>query len=684
LQIHISLAGSGNWKRQHGDMPDPVNDQERNATAPIAPSAIVLLLFYIVVTVAGHSDVDLVRPDTQVSLEAAAQKVNLPSGWIFTPFLGLKLSILWFYTFAPILVLALHFELLRLRMTGERWGSALRAAGNLLAPLALFLMLWKFAPYANSRPSDPSGFQAAALLSFGHAVALIADAAMLNYASLEASTRFPTGLPAHIAAERRSGLAFTAIKQVGMLGAAALAVGTAVKTIAQFGPLTAGSMQGFLGLSDITLVAATVVILALLTEFSATLLRYARAAVGSMPRFGQTSLHREVAPMPIVLSLLVLLLVSVALPDLGRALNLAGAKLTAAEPSDILMAATMMANSPHEEIANSGPDSIMKAAGSDQPNPGTSYNAERSAQRAASDGREKKITEAFQHRLDSAHTAAWTYFGRGFDYSNWRFIGASFDGATMPLVHLDNADLSDATFIRTQLLGASMVGARLSRTVLNEANLSVSDLSCVNALQCSFRAQTRLAQAQRGNSTAVKPSAIAQIAPSSGDPCDANKKLDGPSLNGAILTDAMLVEADLSNSRLENAILDVKDAKSAKFVNSDMKGAILKHPEGRVGPEVFAHADFSHACLCGADLRGVDLSGATLNGASLRSAELTDAILPQDLHDIDFDGANIKGTTFSKDQTGGSNLRNAILSHVVQVQRDPGFKPICPLASGSP
>src|SRR5262245_18373359 len=100
---------------------------------PLEASAIVLILFYIVVTVAGHADTDLIRPDTQVSLQAASEKVNLPSGWVLTPFLGLKLPIFWFYALAPLIVLVLHVEVVRIPSSpGEAWNKALRIFGNLL------------------------------------------------------------------------------------------------------------------------------------------------------------------------------------------------------------------------------------------------------------------------------------------------------------------------------------------------------------------------------------------------------------------------------------------------------------------------------------------------------------------------------------------------------------------------
>jgi hypothetical protein len=67
---------------------DGAEQPKDKASPPLAASAIVLLLFYMIVTVTGHTDTDLIRPDTQVSLQAASEKVNLPSGWVLSPFLA--------------------------------------------------------------------------------------------------------------------------------------------------------------------------------------------------------------------------------------------------------------------------------------------------------------------------------------------------------------------------------------------------------------------------------------------------------------------------------------------------------------------------------------------------------------------------------------------------------------------
>jgi uncharacterized protein YjbI with pentapeptide repeats len=490
-------------------MPAQEDAQKSNAAASLAPSAIVLLLFYIVITVAGHADSDLVRPDTQVSLEAASQKVSLPSGWIFTPFLGLKLSIPWFYAFAPILVLALHFELLTPRSSARQpWGLALRWAGNILAPLALFLLLWKFAPYGRSRPPDISDIQGAMLLSYAHAGALIVDAALLMYAHLEPSALYDATIANRSTALRRIGLAVLAVRASGLLAVSALAFMTFVKVAAERAGIPEGFFQKYLGVSDTTLVGGTVILLALVMAPVLVFAHRLHRRPSGLPRFGRTATAREVILMPVYLCLLVVLFVSVALPDLGRALDLAGAKLVATEPADAITAAMI--------TSTRGPE--------------------------------------------SARMKAWEYFGRGLDYRGWRFVGASFDGAIMPKVRLDRADLSDASFIRADLTNASLVGAKLARTMLVEADLRAADLSCINTRSCSLLAQQAAPPAQ----TQTRTTPVAKACSGS---------FDGPKLNNAILTGATLAEANLNNASLQNAtIVNLKAASKADLSGADLTG----------------------------------------------------------------------------------------------------------------
>ena len=471
-------------------------------------------------------------------------------------------------------------------------------------------------------------------------------------------------MPARVSLLRRIGLMFSAIRTAALIGAVALTISMLGEAAVRHDAIATGNVRRVLGLSSVTFAIGAAVILAIIAAPTFLLVRRLWHSAGSLPRFGRAAIEQEPSLMLMNLFLFVLLLGGVALPDLGRPLNLSGAKLTAVEPSDVIMAAMVA----------------------------TQRNAA-----AAAAGQTPSQTAQAGERVDYAtiRSDAWTHFGRGLDYSRWRFRGASFDASTMMLVRLDDADLTDASFIRAEMSGASLVGARLDHTTMVEANLRGADLSCVNATQCSVR--TQLAQARPptagGGNAAPTP-----VAPTISARNACGQQMTGPKLDKANLTGAILRDANLNNANLRNATVLPKDARNVKLIRSDLTEAIFKAPDK--GPEKttdktadnaadntaeagetnkFEGADFTNACLCGADLRDADLSRATLVGASLRGAELTGTKLPRNLQKIDFEGANVKGAIFYPD--GETDLQGANLLRAVQEDRPRDFKPKCPQAT---
>jgi uncharacterized protein YjbI with pentapeptide repeats len=334
--------------------------------------------------------------------------------------------------------------------------------------------------------------------------------------------------------------------------------------------------------------------------------------------------------MSVFAVVLTALVASVALPDLGRPLNLAGARLAAAEPSETIIAAMIAA-------PGIGPQAALETA--------------------------------------------WDHFGRGLDYRRWRFRRASFDDATMQRIMLDGADLSGASLIRANMTRARLQGTVLAGAVLSEANLHSADLTCANVpkpIEClnppqaakaapadapsaPSAAGTKLAQAGKAAPTGAAPGQTGTDAKSasSSDVCSATR--NGPRLNNVNIAAATLTSADLSGGSLRSVdFTQVKEIANAVFMDADLRDANFK---GMSDLKV----DFSRACLCGADFSKANLKNAKLSGAILRNANLSGATLPQDLQGIDFSGANVKGTKFevgAKDEP--PNLQNANLTKVVQ------------------
>jgi uncharacterized protein YjbI with pentapeptide repeats len=601
---------------------DQHEESKDKASPPLAASTIVLVLFYTVVIVASHSDLDLIRPDTQVSLKDSS--IDLPSGWLFTPFLGLKLPIFWFYLLAPLLVVALHFELLRIRpVTRDIWSVPLRIAGNILAPVALFLMLWKFVPFAHARPNELPGLSAGLALSYFLATMLFLDAALLLYPYLVRSVDAQS-TPASWESLRRRGAAIVALRQAGLLWVGTLALATIVEVL--LGPNSSGSILRPSGVPASTFIIVATVLLSAAVGLAVPLVRRIFKGVVLFPFFTRRAASREVAPMRIYVTIFAGLLIGLGLPEVGRPLNLSGARLTAAEPSENIMAALIVAGS---WLGRPDQDAIRREA--------------------------------------------WERYGRGLDYTGWKFPNASFDGASMELIRLDRSDLSDAHLIRADLTEASLIGAKLQRTALNEADLSGAKLTCVNNEKCDVFAQDQSSEKKPPNSPSPATpdkTANSDNQQAGGDPCETSR--NGPKLDGAKFPGATAENADLSNASLIGAILEgIKSISGTNLKNANLKNAHLAGVK-------FERVTLTGACLSGADLTGADLTGtdlreailtdSTLRGAVLRCANLKDTRLPQNLQGVDFTASNWNAAIFAPD----SKFDAGILNNVVQ---QPDFDP---------
>ena len=562
-------------------MPDALTQLTDKVAGPLKASAIVLPMALILITVLSQADTELIRPDTQISLE----KINLPSGTLFSPLLGLKLSVFGFYALAPLIVFALHWTLLRLHPEdGEEWAHTLRVVGEVLAPVTLFVLLWRFAPYAHARPDDVPGLSAGRALSYLHGAALICDTALILYARMEAVGQAAALWRSRSELLRRIGLALRATMQAGLLFLLVFVPATLIVSLipTEWAKTTVGP---WIGLTHATAALVVAVLAGVLAWPAFAIIRYVRNRKRSSNPLNPSPENERGAAMSIYAVLLTALVASVALPDLGRPLNLTGARLAAAEPSEAIIAA-MIAS---KEV---GPE--------------------------------------------RARHEAWRLFGRGLDYTRWQFAGASFDGAVMPLIRLDQADLSSASLIRTDMVGAHLIGTKLGGAVLSEADLRNADLSCVNAPDAANCVKLAQAQGTRPAPAAPPPSAA-------GKPDACIQPGGGPKLDRALLTEATLTRADLSGASLRAVnFTKVKDLTGAKFIGADLTGAVFTKV-------TFGKVNLSSACLCGADLRNANLEDAALTGATLRNADLRDAIMPANLQGIDFNGANIKGTIFKGD-----------------------------------
>jgi uncharacterized protein YjbI with pentapeptide repeats len=187
-------------------------------------------------------------------------------------------------------------------------------------------------------------------------------------------------------------------------------------------------------------------------------------------------------------------------------------------------------------------------------------------------------------------------------------------GADLAGADLRRADLTDATFISTNLAGACLQRARFLRGSASGANLARADLSFIQAAGASFH----------------------------------SADLRGADLSGASLAGACLESAKLDGACLTNADLSEAKMTGAELTGADLSGANLNKAK-------LIKIRFSGCRCVGATFAGANLVGCELEGLELPAADFTGAKL---------NNALLSGTSMEDGRLDGACLRNAGLAEV--------------------
>jgi uncharacterized protein YjbI with pentapeptide repeats len=613
----------------------------------LGPAALILLLAYLLITVLQHSDVELIRPETRVDLSEFFKKLGgIPSGSIVTPLVDLKLSIFYFYLLGPLAVLLLHIYLVW-RPTLERLAGVplVKLLAISLPAVLVFAMSWRFAPYAQARPHEPEFESIGGLLTWWHATVLFLDAIVLVDPELRKVARHTPDWPIAARRWRSVARAATATQLAGTCGLAALSLwwflGFRCKEIEWCAPL---------GLPWLITVPAAIFVPWWGLRRVRRLVHHGRTAPVQAVNPGH---YEEDVPMHVVGLVMLMVTAAVILPTYGRPLDLSGAKLVAEEPSEAMLAALI------------------------------SYEA-----RAMPAIQTNKAATA-EVSLSNVRVKAWEHFGRGLDYSNWRFTKASFRDALMPLIRLDGADLRGANLIRANLTLAYLRHTKLTGAQLAEANLRQAQLTLAQGGLKSSDAPDEPplnlggAELQGANLTKADFRRAIMDRVTMDDKTDLTEaQFQGATFRRATLHNVIFTGADIQDATLEGAELQGANLTGANFRRAIMDGVIMDGnttlAEAQFQGATFKHARLSNVAFTGADIQGADFCGADLTGADLSQvknaaaakfhyADLAKATLPGSLDGADFTGANIRGVTL----TGGPrNLKRAVFRGAVQ---DPNF-----------
>lgn len=223
------------------------------------------------------------------------------------------------------------------------------------------------------------------------------------------------------------------------------------------------------------------------------------------------------------------------------------------------------------------------------------------------------------------------------DGAPWRDTesgGLALTGADLSRARLDDADLGGANLRRATLAGAVGRSAKFAGAILEEADLTETDLSGAN-FSAVVAGQISLSRAMledaRFNGAAMRFANLSEAL------------LDGADFTRADLWGTDFTGADADDTVFREARLDEAKLTDANLTHADFEGASL-----------------TKAVLSGSRLRGATFTGAKLDGADFSGADLSDTNLVRlnlatcRLRHARFSGAWLNGTRMQVEQLGGS------------------------------
>ncbi len=209
------------------------------------------------------------------------------------------------------------------------------------------------------------------------------------------------------------------------------------------------------------------------------------------------------------------------------------------------------------------------------------------------------------------------------DLSSMDLRGADFTGTIMDHADLSGACLAEGTMVGASLIGAILEGADLSSAVFQEADLSGSQGSNINAEKADFSG-ANLAGARWPHASFIAAK-LCEV--------DATEA----SFTGAALSGADMEDANFESAELTFAQMDQISAPSAIFVGADLRRARLDDAD-------LSEADLSDARLDGCTMLRANLTDTTMERADAMGADLREAVVTGlRAAEIDLSQANLSG-----------------------------------------
>ena len=253
---------------------------------------------------------------------------------------------------------------------------------------------------------------------------------------------------------------------------------------------------------------------------------------------------------------------------------------------------------------------------------------------------------------------------------NTELHGANLSEAQLDTAILLKADLSKAKLHDANLRGANLYRAILSKAELHGANLWEARLTEANLKNTELHG-ANLSQAHLD--TAILSEADLSQAILHGADLS-QTELHGTDLWGAELHGADLQEAELHGANLWGAELHGANLSGAKLHGANLSGARLHGAD-------LSGAKLHGADLSGAELHGANLSGAEFHGANLQQAKLSGARLTRtkldlaDLREIDLSSRPNGEAVRIIGEISDSEVRQKALERLLRSEDDTSVEP---------
>jgi uncharacterized protein YjbI with pentapeptide repeats len=514
----------------------------------------VLVFGYVAIAVLKQSDAELILPSSTFDVGGLLDKFKdgIPGGAFVAPILQVKLPLYVFYTIGPLLLLALHAWIVFHPKLLQEAVRPLRFAAIWLPPCTIALIAWRFSSYVVARPDPPLLGVAMEALQW---LALVADFAIVIFALIYVLDDRPPDMPG--ASARGAAAMLRAGRYAGLIW-------------------LVGLMPS--GLVFVMWPVAAVLLAVWLYEgwFVGAQARTAVTRPWYRPLFIKEDLDMQ--GRVLIASIFVGLTV---FPALGRGLDLAGESLVARAPTEIMMAALIVAK---ETKTGTG--------------------------------------------LIAARETAWIEYGRGIDLDKWTFDRARFDRAAMAHIRLREANLRSASLDYTNLIKADLTKADLSG-----ASLRYSDMRRVQARDAKLKGSNMRGALAGAGPENVNPLLVAQANPAASSDtkpqadsnvnyCKDVKPEDRTDFSEADLSGADLTDADLRCSILRGAKMDSKTIlkgtklDGANLCAAALSGVDLSAAEG-APTAIFAFSDLTKA-LIPENMLQANLEGAFVAGTRFK------------------------------------------------------------------